>query len=197
MISHVFFISVMTICMESIGIIGSDNGLSPDQHQAIIWTNVGILFIWPLGTNFSEILIKIDTFSFRKIHSKMSAKWLPFCHGLHVLTVNKHFNQDGKILQLSKCKVYSMAIYEYICYVTGSPSDNLNQWKQIKPRQFLMFLISVMTICMESIAATRPAHIAFQVPLKFNKTSQKLGNPLKEFDTSKRSDYPHPIHRSQ
>ena len=33
--------------------IGSDNGLSPDQCQAIIWTNAGILLIGPLGTNFS------------------------------------------------------------------------------------------------------------------------------------------------
>ena len=37
-------------------IIGSDNGLSPGRHQAIIWTNTGILLIRPLGTNFSEIL---------------------------------------------------------------------------------------------------------------------------------------------
>ena len=34
-------------------IIGSDNGLLPVRHQAIIWTNAGILFIWPLETNFS------------------------------------------------------------------------------------------------------------------------------------------------
>ena len=29
-------------------IIGLDNGLSPGRRQAIIWTNAGILFIWPL-----------------------------------------------------------------------------------------------------------------------------------------------------
>ena len=40
-------------------IIGSDNGLSPDRHQAIIWTNAVILLTQPLGTKFSEILIKI------------------------------------------------------------------------------------------------------------------------------------------
>ena len=37
--------------------IGSDNGLSPGQRQAIIWTNFGISLIRPLGTNFSEIVI--------------------------------------------------------------------------------------------------------------------------------------------
>ena len=29
------------------------------------WNHAGLLLIWPLGTNFSEILIEIDTFSFR------------------------------------------------------------------------------------------------------------------------------------
>ena len=36
-------------------IIGSDNGLSPDRCQDIIWANVGILLIGTLGKNFSEI----------------------------------------------------------------------------------------------------------------------------------------------
>ena len=48
-------------------------------HQAIIWTNAGILLIWPLATNFSEILIEINTFSLKKRHLKMSSeKWRPF-----------------------------------------------------------------------------------------------------------------------
>ena len=51
-----------------------------------IWTNAGILLIRPLGTNFSEILIKIHTFSFKKMHLKMSsAKWRPFCLGFSEL----------------------------------------------------------------------------------------------------------------
>ena len=32
-----------------------DNGMLPDQCQAIIWTNAGILLIRPLETNFSEM----------------------------------------------------------------------------------------------------------------------------------------------
>ena len=46
-------------------IIGADNGLSPGWHQAIIWTNAGILLIGPFGTNSSEIAIKIHTFLFK------------------------------------------------------------------------------------------------------------------------------------
>ena len=66
------------ICVNKLTIIGPDNGLSPGRRQAIIWTNDGILLIGPLGTNFSEILIEIDTFSFKKMHLKMSSrKWRP------------------------------------------------------------------------------------------------------------------------
>ena len=54
---------VTHICVSKLTIIGSDNGLSPDRRQAIIWTNAGLsLLIGPLGTNFSEILIENLTF---------------------------------------------------------------------------------------------------------------------------------------
>ena len=74
------------ICVGKLTIIGPDNGLSPERRQAIIWTNAGILLIGPLGTNFSEILIEILTFSFKKMRMKVSsAKRRPFCLGLNVL----------------------------------------------------------------------------------------------------------------
>ena len=66
--------------------IGSDNGLSPGRRQAIIRTNAGILFIWTVGTNSSEILSEIHTFAFKKMHLQMSsAKWWQFCFGPNVL----------------------------------------------------------------------------------------------------------------
>ena len=75
------------ICVANLTIIGPDNGLSPGRRQAIIWTNAGILFIGPWGTNLSEVLIGIQTFSFKKMLLKMSsAKWRPFCLGLNGLT---------------------------------------------------------------------------------------------------------------
>ena len=75
---------VTQICVSKFTIIGSDKGLSPGRHQAIIWTNAGILLIGHLGTHFSEILIGIQTFSFSKIHLKMSsAKWRLFGLGLN------------------------------------------------------------------------------------------------------------------
>ena len=102
------------ICVGKLNITGSDNCLSPGRHQAIIWTNDGIILIGPIGTYFSEILIGIQTFSLTKwwnhfnwthrnifqwnfnwnsnifideIALKMSSvKWHSFCLGLNVLT---------------------------------------------------------------------------------------------------------------
>ena len=77
---------VTHICVSKITIFGSDNGLSPDRRQAIIWTNAGILLIGPLRTNLSEMFIEIHTVSFKKMHLKMSsAKWRLFYLGLNVL----------------------------------------------------------------------------------------------------------------
>ena len=79
---------VTDICVGNLTIIGLDNCLSPGRRQAIIWTNAGILLIGPLGTKCSNILIEIQTFSFKKMHLRMSsAKWRPFC-GKHF---QKHF----------------------------------------------------------------------------------------------------------
>ena len=77
---------VTHICVSKLTIIGSDNGLSPGRRQAIIWTSDGILWIRPLGTNFSEILIEFLTFWFKKMRLNVSStKWRPFCLGLNVL----------------------------------------------------------------------------------------------------------------
>ena len=62
-------------------IIGSDNSLSSDRYQAIVWTNVGILIIGTMGTNFNEIVIRIRS---RKMCLKMSPeKCRPFCLSLN------------------------------------------------------------------------------------------------------------------
>ena len=86
------------ICVGNVTIIGSDNGLSPDRRQAIIWNNDGILLFGPVGWNFSEILIKIYTFSFKKINLRMAlAKWRPFCLGLNVLS-DPDFNAEEHMI---------------------------------------------------------------------------------------------------
>ena len=73
---------VTHICGSKIIIIGSDNGLSPGRRLAIIWTNAGILLTGPSGTNFSDNLSKIHTFSF-KIDTfenvVQSDLWISYC----------------------------------------------------------------------------------------------------------------------
>ena len=65
--------------------IGSDNGLAPVWHQAISWINTDLLSVRPLGTNFSEIWIKIRTLNslkcMWKYHLRMAfilfrGKWI-------------------------------------------------------------------------------------------------------------------------
>ena len=87
---------VTQICVSKLTIIGSGNGLSPGRRQAIIWTNAGILLIGPIGTNFSEILIRIQTFSFKKMQLKMSsAKCHPICLSLNELICCNVISMDS------------------------------------------------------------------------------------------------------
>ena len=81
-LTHWGQVTPVCTCVHNLTIIGSDNGLAPSWCQAIIWTNAGILSIGSLGTSFSEILIKMQNFSFTKMHLKiLSEKWRPFCPG--------------------------------------------------------------------------------------------------------------------
>ena len=80
--THAFvFVNTLThwsrvthICVSKLTNIGSDNDLPPGRRQAIIWANAGILLIWHVETNFSEILIEIHIFLFKKMHLKISSR---------------------------------------------------------------------------------------------------------------------------
>ena len=98
--------------VSELTIIGWGNDLSLSRSQAIIWTNVFILkkmlinllilLIWHLGTNFSEILIKMFISSFKKLHLNMSSA--KFCVRLNVLrrwplcvySRQEHFPSHGR-----------------------------------------------------------------------------------------------------
>ena len=63
-------------------------------ERAIICINDEILLIGPLETNFSEILIRIQTFSFKKMHLKMSSAKMA-----SILSRPQCVNQDHHIYQ--------------------------------------------------------------------------------------------------
>ena len=99
------------ICVGNLTIIGPDNGLSPGRRQAIICTNAGILLIGPLGTNFSEIQIGIQTVSYKKMHLKMSSvKWRPFFLGLYVLTPSISPMQSFVVIKIQANMAISVPI---------------------------------------------------------------------------------------
>ena len=78
------------LCASKLPTIGSDNGLSPGRRLAIIWTNARILLIRTLGTNVSESLSEIHTFSFSKMRLKVSSgKLRLFRLGLNELEKKK------------------------------------------------------------------------------------------------------------
>ena len=128
------------ICMSKLTIIGSDNGLVPGRHQAIIWTNAGILLIGPLGTNYSQILIEIHIFSFKKMHWKMSSgKCLQFCLGLNVLTLKGEWDFSGSHLpfwirwlgnwkqHFLSCSLWDVAEWDFFFFFVNHHT-NRNIW---------------------------------------------------------------------
>ena len=125
---------VTHICISKLAIIGSDNGLLPERHQAIIWTNAGRVLIRPLGTNVYEILFEIHMFSFKKLHFKMSsAKWHPLCLGLNVLWLI-----DSLVNYLMDCLYFLQACWSLkLCPIhpshisTPSSSRCLTSWQRL------------------------------------------------------------------
>ena len=92
----------LSFSMPSYTIIGSDNGLSSDQPQAIIRTNACMLLIRPLSIKFSrEMWIKIQQFLFKKASFIVSsARCRLFCLGLNGLTSRGMTQQNGEALEI-------------------------------------------------------------------------------------------------
>ena len=106
--------------------ICSDNGLSPGRRQAIIWTNAGILLIRTLGTNFSEIVSGINTFSFKKMCFKMSSAKCPFCLCLNVF--NWHdYKSSNELVTDSMCVILGSQPALEKQYVLVSTAE-YNKW---------------------------------------------------------------------
>ena len=104
------------ISVGNLTIIGSDNGLSPDRRQAIIWTNARLLSIAPLRIYFNENLIEIQQFSLKKTHVKLSsAKWRPSCLGLNVLN-NVRYELISLTLETSIASIFFQVIRFFVFF---------------------------------------------------------------------------------
>ena len=114
------------ICVGNLSVIGSDNGLSPHRYQAIIWTNAVILLIAPLGTHFTEILIEMHTFSFKKMYLKMSStKSRLFCLSLNELRDVVILFSALSIFFPGSCDVWSTARGGNVCLLDRSTNSNV------------------------------------------------------------------------
>ena len=124
---------VTLICVSKLTIMGSDNGSAPGRRPAIIRTNARILLIGPLGKNFSENLIGILTFSFTKMHFKMSsAKWRPFCLGLNVLKPIYRMQIKINCSQLWGCFILGpnyIKVYQY--KNTNHQNERISRWSYL------------------------------------------------------------------
>ena len=102
--------------------MGSGNGLLLVRHQIITWTSADLLPVGPLWTDFSEILIRIQHFSFRKVYLTIStAKWRPFCPG------RDEFDKSNElffhwILKMRKKMRLQEVYWKFGCYVVKSSS---------------------------------------------------------------------------
>ena len=137
---------VTHICVSKITIICSDNGLSPGRRQAIIWTNAGILLNGLLRTNFSEILIGIQTISFKKLHLKTSsAKWRLFCLGLNEWTpinggvLTKYQTKIPSIRRFQRYRIGHGTCMEYILTISRTSRGMVTVNRCPHTNQFLYF----------------------------------------------------------
>ena len=127
-------IKLTHICVSKRIVIGSDSGLLAGRHQAIIWTNAGILSIEPLETNFSEIFIKIIIVSFKKMHLKvLSAIRWPFCLGLNVLINYLDWNTNPN---QKKVKSNNRDIKEYMYKESILESQNFEDMSKDRDNIF-------------------------------------------------------------
>ena len=118
------------LCVSKPTIIGSDNGLAPGRRQAIIWSNAGILFIGPLGTNFSEILIEMYKFPL------INCMW------------KCRLENGGHIVWASMCWGLSSSVMEDKTFSMTAPSAGWDQkiWKLAKRCQFKKWSASLWHI---------------------------------------------------
>ena len=91
------------------------------------------MLIGPLETNFSDILIEIHTFSFKKMDLKMSAeKCRPFCLGLNVLT---YFSRNVPVSAPEWfIDLYIWTIYGVVIYVVWKALSCGESWSVLVKR---------------------------------------------------------------
>ena len=150
--------------------IGPENGLSPIRRQAIISTNAGLFSIY-------IFLIKMQNFSFTKMHLKISsAKWRPWsdesrnrqrwfpdlaCRCLGTLSYCRDHSRQSLLLHLEIESIgdISIAIEIYISCepMTASPSSPPRQNGCIMNKKFCISIHFLLKFVPSGPIDIRPA----------------------------------------
>ena len=115
--------------------------LSIPRHCSKTLTNAGILSIKPVGTNFSDILIKRDNFSLTKMHLKMR-------NGCHFVGgwVKRGFVSKQCLSWLLFW--YNCPHYTLLALCAGNHRSPVNSpLKRTVTRNFIYFLLLVFCCC--------------------------------------------------
>ena len=160
--------------------IGSGHGLLLVRRQAITWTNVESLSIKLLGTNFSEILIKVQNISLTKMHLKtLSAKWPPFggwvntilslpfqLVPLTVSTKDSSQNSGPRSRNQQKCTVRSNSTVPPSASSKQKSASHRQNNQQTRPPQFR---------CHKPVL---PAATSNQEPPSHQQSNQQIRTPI-------------------
>ena len=152
------------ICVGNLITIGSYNGLPPGRRQAIIWSNTEILLFWPLGTNFSKILIEIQTFSntFENIVCEMSIssrtqcivlmnwsiickQWCEHIHSIWIMYI-KHKLSNKVFIYLVNIQEFRTLLRKFIHYYGVSAHRDRCRLATVNILQKKILLTFIMNI---------------------------------------------------
>ena len=122
---------VMHICVSQLTSNGSDNGFSPGQPQAIIWSNVRKLLIRNSITKFSEISSEKHIYIYIYIRSKIALENI-VCEMAAIL-----FYEAGIVKGQRAFWDKSFAIFRRHCYAFIIESDS---------DHFIIVIIAVVSI---------------------------------------------------
>ena len=134
------------------------------RHQAVFWTNAGILLIWPLKINVSEILIEIITHSFKKMHLKKGR-----LRNGHLITASMRWKVCSKCdntapancvhIMAAGVLVYGGRSQKWLCFIISHLSVN---WRcPCKKRAFVVtgFALFWLSVTLLHDTVTNFTHI--------------------------------------
>ena len=117
--------------------IDSGDGFSPIWRQSITWTSADLQSIGPLGTNFSEIVIEIQTLSFY-IHT-----WHVYGVEMYKFINSEEDKMNEKQVELSECMIAFHKIPQFLPLQGRS-----HLWRNIPRHRCLVFTnLHLLWVC--------------------------------------------------